>query len=117
VHNPSGKDNSKSDTDSERKENANGLFELLGRDNCDPNPRLYILDSVSGLVAGPFANGDVVKITKKQGREESDDAKDSKNSAVVAHIQLQGNGLLYGVDASGNVGTAVLCSASHGKDH
>ena len=105
----------KSEKDSEREENLDGLFQLLGHDNCDPNPRLYIQDSASGFLAGPFANGDIVKITKKHGRQDSDYAKDAKPARppTVAHIRLQGSGLLYGVDASGNVGASVLCTVPH----
>jgi len=117
VSKPSSKESSKADKDSEREEDADGLFQLLGHDNCDSSPRLYIQDSVSGSLAGPFANGDIVKVAKTHGRQDSDDAKDSKNgrNPIVAHIGLEGNGLLYGVDASGNVGASVLCSVRPGR--
>ena len=117
VHESSGKKNAKAHKDSEHEEDPDGLFQLLGHDNCDSNPRLYIQDSASGFLAGPFANGDIVQITKKHGHEDSDDAKDSKHGRppMVAHLRLEGNGLLYGVDASGNVGTSVLCSVRPGQ--
>ncbi|MEY2430110.1 MAG: hypothetical protein QOJ40_2995, partial [Verrucomicrobiota bacterium] len=38
VSKPSGRSLAKSDKDSEREENPDGLFQLLGHDNCDPNP-------------------------------------------------------------------------------
>jgi len=118
VGKPSSKESSKSDKDSERDQDPDGIYQLLAHDNCDPNPRLYIQDSGSGFLAGPFANGDIVKITKKGGHEDSDDAKDSKHGRppMVAHLRLEGNGLLYGVDGSGNVGASVLCSVPHGHD-
>jgi len=118
VHKSSGNRNAEADKDSEREEDPDGLFQLLGHDNCDSSPRLYLQDSASGFLAGPFANGDIVKITKKHGRQDLDDAKDSKNARnpIVAHIGLEGNGLLYGVDASGNVGASVLCSVRPGHD-
>jgi len=121
VHKPSDKKNGKPDKDSERDQDSDGFYQLLGRDNCDPNPRLYIQDSASGFLAGPFASGDIVQITKKHGRQDSDDAKDSKGSKntrppVVPIIHLQGNGLLYGADASGNVGASVLCKVHPGHD-
>jgi hypothetical protein len=115
LHKLSGKSSAKSDKGSEREENVDGVYQFLANDNCDPNPRLYLQDSDSGFMAGPFANGDVVKITKKVDREAWIDAKDSKSlrPPIVAHIRLQGNGLLYGADAGGNVGASILCSVPH----
>ena len=115
VHKPSDKKDGKADKDSEREEDLDGLYQLMAHDNCDPNPRLYIKDSVSGFVAGPFASGDIVKLTKK-GHKDSEDLKDEKNARppIVAHLGLQGDGLLYGVDASGNVGSSVLCPLPRG---
>src|SRR5437763_8658898 len=109
---PSEKRNAKSDRGSELEADLDGLFQLFGHDNCDPSPRLYIQDSASGSFAGPFANGDIVQLTKKHSRQDSNDAKDGKNASPpnVAQIRLQGNGLLYGVDASGNIGASVLCT-------
>ena len=117
VHKPAGKSSGKSDKDSEREENLDGFLQLLGHDNCDSNPRLYIQDSASGLLSGPFANGDIVKLTKKHGRQDPEDAKDSKipHRQIVANVRLEGNGLLYGVDANGNVGASVLCRVPHGN--
>jgi hypothetical protein len=39
-----------------------GRFQLLASDNCDPNPKIYIGDSRSSFVAGPFHNLDLVEI-------------------------------------------------------
>src|SRR5262249_37649409 len=43
--------------------NPDGFFQLLAKDDCDPNPTIYVKDSGSSFIAGPFANGDLVKIT------------------------------------------------------
>ena len=63
-------------------------------------------DDGSSFVAGPFANGDVVKITQSP-----DSTPLSKKMAgvVVAHIILKGDALVYAVDASGNQSDPISC--------
>jgi len=39
-----------------------GQFQLLASDNCDSDPRIYIGDSRSSFVAGPFHNLDLIEI-------------------------------------------------------
>ena len=94
--NPSGKNvpGSKSATP-----NPNGFFQLLAKDNCDSAPQIYVRDSASAFVAGPFANGDLVKIT-------SDPAvtpvQKKMGGVVNTHILIKGTALLFARDASGN---------------
>lgn len=87
-------------------QNEDGFYELLVEDNVDPNPQVFVGDSESGFVAGPFENGDVVKIT-----ESDDEGPLSKSMAgvVVAHIILRGDALVYAVDASGNQSDPISC--------
>ncbi len=88
------------------------LYRLLGADNCDPNPQLFIMDSATGLLAGPMTNGTIVKITRNRGGgHESGGINDSKDHgmSIAAQVHLRGDGLLYGVDASGNIGASVVC--------
>ena len=84
---------------------GNLCFELLGKDNCDSNPQLYIKDSLSVFVAGPFRNGDKVKITRTGGAPN----QKPMDGEVVARIQIKGNALLYGVDSAGNKSPFQLC--------
>jgi hypothetical protein len=87
-------------------QNPDGFYILSAEDNVDPNPQIFVADSGSSFVAGPFANGDVVKITQAPGGTPS-----SKKMAgvVVAHITLRGDALVYAVDASGNQSDPVRC--------
>jgi hypothetical protein len=88
------------------EENPDGFFQLLAKDNCDPNPKIYVRDSGSSFIAGPFANGDQVKITQTPG------GKPRQNpgpGVLKAHIFLRGDGLLYATDADGNVSPQVPC--------
>jgi hypothetical protein len=84
--------------------NPNGFFQLLAKDDCDPNPKIYVKDSASSFVAGPFANGDLVKITT-----DPDATPEQKPMAgvVQTHIILNGTALVYATDASGNSSTPV----------
>ena len=90
-------------------QNPDGYYQLLAKDNCDLNPRLFVADTASAFVAGPFASGDIVKITQDPSGT-PDQQPGAQN--VVAHIHLNGDALLYAVDASGNVGATALCKVS-----
>jgi hypothetical protein len=83
-----------------------GFYQLLATDNCDPAPAIFVADSASAFIAGPFASGDIVKIT--QSMDEQPFQNHSPRN-VVAHIHLKGDALIYGVDSAGNAGMAVGC--------
>jgi hypothetical protein len=105
--NPSGKKIPVAGKSSASGQNPDGYFQLLARDNCDPNPLLFIQDSGSSFIAGPFASGDVIKLTQSPGSTPSSDA--SPDSDVVAHVRLKGDGLLFAVDASDNISDPESC--------
>ena len=97
---PSGKQNGS---------NPNGFFQLLSKDNCDANPQIYVKDSASPFVAGPFSNGDLVKITADPSATPQ---QKKLAGAVETHIILNGAPLLYATDADGNASTpAPSCAA------
>lgn len=79
--------------------NPNGFFKLIATDSCDPSPQIFVRDSASAFVAGPFASGDNVKITQAPGVTPN---SKPMSGVVVAHIQLKGDALIYAEDASGN---------------
>ena len=105
--NPSGKKIPVAGKNGDSGQNPDGYYQLLAKDNCDAGLKLFVADTASAFIAGPFASGDIVKIT-----QDPDDTPDSQPGAqnVVAHIHLNGDALLYAVDASGNVGATVLCA-------
>ena len=37
-------------------QNPDGFYQLLGRDNCDANPAVYLADTGSAFIAGPFTS-------------------------------------------------------------
>jgi len=84
--------------------NPDGFFQLLSEDDNDPDPKIYVSDSESSFVAGPFANGDVVKITANTGAAPG---QKPMGGGVLAHITLTGTALVYATDADGNTSTPV----------
>ena len=67
---------------------------------------IYLGDTGSSFIAGPFAPGDVIKLTQSPGKTPS---QDSAPPPIVAHVHLKGDGLLFAVDASGNISEVHLC--------
>jgi hypothetical protein len=102
--NPSGNNVPNAGQNPRSGQNPDGFYQLLASDNCDANPLIYVRDSASAFVAGPFASGDIVKITQAPGATPS---VSPMTGAVVAHIKLKGDALVYAVDAVGNVSAAV----------
>jgi hypothetical protein len=76
-----------------------GFTQLLAQDNCDLAPKIYVRDSASAFVAGPFASGDAVKFTVAKGAAPFTEPMGSG----VTHIVLKGAPLLFATDADGNV--------------
>jgi phosphodiesterase/alkaline phosphatase D-like protein len=76
-----------------------GFVQLLAQDNCDPAPKIYVRDSASAFVAGPFASGDMIKITVAKGSAPFTEPM----GGGVTHIMLKGAPLLVATDADGNV--------------
>jgi len=79
--------------------NPNGFFQLLASDNCDASPSIYIMDSASAFIAGPFVNGDFVKISIDPG---ATPAQKKMGGAVRTHVILNGSPLLFATDSDGN---------------
>jgi hypothetical protein len=84
-----------------------GEFRLLATDNCDPDPKIYIGDSRSGFVAGPFHNLDLVEIGAGPSLTPSWHAP--AQGPNVAVVFTKGDPLLWAVDSSGNASTPVKC--------
>ncbi len=105
--NPAGKNVPKAGKNPRSGQNPDGFYQLLATDNCDLNPKIYVKDSASSFIAGPFKNSDTVKITQAPGVRPN---QKPMAGVVVAHIQLKGDALLYGVDADGNRSTPIPCN-------
>jgi hypothetical protein len=104
--NPSGKKIPVAGKNPSSGQNPDGYYQLLGKDNCDADPAIYVGDTGSTFVAGPFHSGDVIKLTQSPGKTPS---QDSAPAPIVAHVHLKGDGLLFAIDADGNVSEVVTC--------
>jgi hypothetical protein len=104
--NPSGKKIPVAGKNPASGQNPDGYYQLLAKDNCDPDPLIFVADTGSPFIAGPFHNGDVIKLTQSPGKTPS---QDPAPAPIVAHVHLKGDGSLYALDASGNQSEGVLC--------
>ncbi len=105
-YNPSGKKVPVAGKNPASGQNPDGYYQLLSKDDCDASPEIYIVDTGSDFIAGPFASGDVIKLTQSPGKQPS---QDPAPDPIVAHIHLRGDGLLFAVDAFGNESAPELC--------
>lgn len=101
TNNPSGKN-----VPTAHKTNEDGFFILGGKDNVDPSIKIYVKDSVTGTVWGPFAAGTKIKYVEANGATPS-----QKPGAGDVDWMLKGQGdaIVYSVDASGNVSSDASC--------
>ncbi len=102
--NPSGENIPAAGKNPRSGQNPDGFYLLRAEDNCDAEPALFVADSASTFVAGPFANADTVKIVQAPGAHPS---QKPGPKGIVAHIQLKGDPLLYAVDQAGNLSVAL----------
>lgn len=97
--NPAGKKVPTAGTNLKSGQNPDGFYQLLAADNCDAAPLVYVADSASSFVAGPFQVGDKVKITQAPGATPS---QKPGPGVIIAHITLKGDAIAVAVDAAGN---------------
>lgn len=93
-------------------QNEDGFYELTATDEIDPNPQIFVLDTGSGAVFGPFSHEDKIKYTEApDATPESKKMGSGKGQAgaIAAHIIGNGDAAMYAVDWSGNVSDHVLC--------
>jgi hypothetical protein len=93
-------------------QNEDAFYQLLASDLVDPNPLIFVYDTGSGAVFGPFASGTNIKYTEAKGATPSQKpigSAEGQAGAVSWHITGQGDAVLLAIDASGNVGVPALC--------
>jgi hypothetical protein len=106
ASNPSAKKIPVAGKDPKSGQNPDGYYQLLGKDNCDPNCRLFLHDTASGFIAGPFNSGDIIKLRQSPGGTPS---STPDVPPIAAQVRLNGDGALYAVDASGNISQPAYC--------
>lgn len=86
--------------------NEDGFFLLTATDAVDPNPSIFVLDTGSGTVFGPFPSGTNIKYTQAPGATPS-----ISPGAGNVNWKIKGTGdaAVYAVDGSGNKSPNVSC--------
>ena len=84
--------------------NPDGFFLLTATDIVDGSPRVYLRDTGSGTVWGPFASGQKIKYTENG-------AKPSIKTMPGGILKITGNGdaEVFATDFSGNTSAPVAC--------
>lgn len=86
-------------------QNQDGFYRLDATDIVDTDPEVYLRDTGSGHVWGPFASGQRIKYTEAAS---GPSAKELGESGIL-HLTGTGDAELYAEDFSGNVAAPVAC--------
>jgi hypothetical protein len=93
-------------------QNEDGNYQLNATDALDPDPDIYVVDTGSGTVFGPYPSGTQIKYTESPDATPEAKPMGSTNGAAGAvawHIIGTGDMQIYSVDSSGNQSTAIAC--------
>lgn len=104
--NPAGKNEPGRNASPSAGMNPDGFYVVLGLDEDSPEPAVFVADTESTFVAGPFAPGTKVKITEANG---TTPRVKGGAGAITAHILLNGDARVYAVDNEGAVSIGQIC--------
>jgi len=99
-------------------QNEDGFYELLAKDVAppplppDPDPEIFVVDTGSGTLFGPFASGTRIKYTEANGATpgmKKIGSTSGQAGAIAAHITGTGDAAVFAVDAAGNESDLVFC--------
>lgn len=86
--------------------NEDGFFVLLATDAVVPDPEIFVHDTGSSFVAGPFPSGTTIKLVQAPGATPSVSPGPGE---IDWMIKLKGDAELVAVDDSGNESDPVAC--------
>ncbi len=93
-------------------QNEDGFYELTATDLVDPDPDIFVLDTGSGTIFGPFTSGTRIKYTEDDDAtpgQKSIGSSSGQASAVQWHIIGTGDAAVYAEDAVGNTSDPLPC--------
>jgi hypothetical protein len=93
-------------------QNPDGFYLLSAEDNVDPDPAIWVVDSGSGTVFGPYPSGTTIKYVEAPGatpNEKTMGSPSGQAGAVSVKITGTGDALVFATDASGNASEPILC--------
>jgi hypothetical protein len=106
TNNPSGDNVPPAGDNPKSGQNPDGFYVLTATDLVDPDPDIFLADSASSAVFGPFASGTKIKLTQSPGGQPS--IKEGAGD-IDWKIHINGDALVTGTDASGNTSAPVSC--------
>lgn len=107
TNNPSGKNIPTAGANPKSGQNPDGYYVLGSADNVDPNTTIFVADSASSFVAGPYPSGTKIKIIQAPGA--TPNVKPGHGD-IDYIITLNGDAIVTAVDASGNISAAATCN-------
>lgn len=90
-------------------QNEDGFYELTADDANDADPEIYLVDTGSGTVFGPFTDGTKIKYVEDADATPTQKKMGGPNSEVQWHITGTGDAAVYAVDDLGNQSDPVDC--------
>jgi hypothetical protein len=93
-------------------QNPDGFYLLTATDNLDPDPQIFVIDSGSGTVFGPYPSGTTIKYVEANGATPNEKTMGSVNGAagaVTVKITGTGDAQVVAVDSSGNESAPIDC--------
>lgn len=88
-------------------QNQDGFYAAAAVDNVDPDPAVYVRDTGSGHVFGPYDDGQEFKYTEAASGP-TEKTLGGPDSGIL-HLIGTGDAEVYAEDASGNVSDPVAC--------
>lgn len=92
--------------------NEDGYYHLGAKDDSGLPVDIFVTNASGTFTAGPYPSSTTVKITEAPGATPTSKKIGSSTGAagaVTAHITLDSDALVYGVDAAGNKSDPVSC--------
>jgi hypothetical protein len=87
-------------------QNEDGFYLLIATDNVDADPEIFVTDTGSGTVFGPFADGTNIKYVQAPGGKPG-----IKSGPGEVDYRIKGTGdfVVYAVDDAGNQSPPATC--------
>lgn len=89
-------------------QNQDGFYRLEASDVVDADPEVYVVDTGSGHVFGPYESGQKIKYTEDPDATPSEKQMGGPNADTI-HITGQGDAAVHATDFSGNTADPVDC--------
>lgn len=90
-------------------QNEDGFYQLVAEDADGDSVEIFVRNADGSAIFGPFAAGDTVKITEAPDATPTSKAIGGPNSAVVAHLILDSDPIVFAVDAAGDESSPIAC--------